>query len=112
MGISTFIDFMFEPFISPETKRKIIYSLCLDSRISSSTSDFLNLIIDSGRIYSLTNITSEINILSSAAKGTQETKVKTSINLCEELLYSIAKYIVKLSKNKSIKIKSIINTYL
>jgi len=105
-------DFFASPVIDVEKKREMIDQIASSSALSPHTANFLNILVDSGRIDLIKDIVSEFEIVYNNLTDTQLAVVSSVVKLESQHLAQIAKQVQKLTGAKNVRIKSVIDPSL
>merc|ERR1719263_558068 len=107
-----FGDMMVNPLISFEKKRILITRISNEVSFNLSTTHFLSLLIDKGRIDCIAEVIESFKDLYYEATGTQVAIVKSSVALEEEQHFLIAKKIQELTRSKMVTVKRVVDEKL
>merc|ERR1719263_2170229 len=107
-----FGDMMVNPLVSPDEKRTLITKISNEASFDVSTTHFLSLLIDKGRIDCISEVIDSFKNLYYEATGTQVAVVKSAVALEEEQHFLIAKKIQELTKSKMVTVKRVIDEAL
>merc|ERR1711933_161601 len=99
-------DIMTNPLVTNEKKKDLIKQISINGKFNTFTSNFLDLLVDKGRIDCI------FEVLYCQAANIKIATVKSAVALDEDQQYVIAKKIRELTKSKSVKIKQIIDRTL
>lgn len=105
-------DFFASPVIDVEKKREMIDQIASSSSLSPHTANFLNILVDSGRIDLIKDIVSEFEIVYNNLTDTQLAVVSSVVQLESQHLAQIAKQVQKLTGAKNVRIKTVIDPSL
>merc|ERR1719389_97087 len=105
-------DMMVNPLVSAEEKRTLITQISTEASFNLSTTHFLNLLVDKGRIDCIPEVIESFKDLYYEATGTQVAVVKSAVALEEEQHFLIAKKIQELTQSKMVTVKRIIEETL
>eukprot|EP00747_Dinoflagellata_sp_TGD_P086226 gnl/TRDRNA2_/TRDRNA2_163205_c0_seq1.p1 gnl/TRDRNA2_/TRDRNA2_163205_c0~~gnl/TRDRNA2_/TRDRNA2_163205_c0_seq1.p1 ORF type:complete len:206 (+),score=7.65 gnl/TRDRNA2_/TRDRNA2_163205_c0_seq1:24-641(+) len=107
-----FGDMMVNPLISSEEKRALITKISKEASFNVSTTHFLSLLIDKGRIDCIAEVIESYKDLYYEATGTQVAVVKSAVALEEEQHFLIAKKIQELTRSKMVTVKRVVDEAL
>merc|ERR1712159_754983 len=107
-----FGDMMVNPLISSEEKRALITKISKEASFNVSTTHFLSLLVDKGRIDCIEEVVDSFKNLYYEATGTQVAIVKSAVALEEEQHFLIAKKIQELTRSKMVTVKRVVDETL
>ncbi|KAL4634464.1 hypothetical protein ACB092_04G201200 [Castanea dentata] len=105
-------DFFANPVIDVEKKREMLDQIAASSSLSPHTANFLNILVDSGRIDLIKDIVSEFEVVYNNLTDTQLAVVSSVVKLESQHLAQIAKQVQKLTGAKNVRIKTVIDPSL
>nr|XP_023894472.1 ATP synthase delta chain, chloroplastic [Quercus suber] len=105
-------DFFANPVIDVEKKREMLDQIASSSGLSPHTANFLNILVDSGRIDLIKDIVSEFEIVYNDLTDTQLAVVSSVVQLESQHLAQIAKQVQKLTGAKNVRVKTVIDPSL
>merc|ERR1719393_762533 len=100
---------MVNPLISSEEKRTLITKISNEASFNVSTTNFLSLLVDKGRIDCISEVVDSFKNLYYEATGTQVAVVKSAVALEEEQHFLIAKKIQELTQSKMVTVKRLVD---
>merc|ERR1719152_960490 len=103
---------MVNPLISSEEKRALITKISKEASFNVSTTHFLSLLIDKGRIDCIVEVVESFKDIYYEATGTQVAVVKSAVALEEEQHFLIAKKIQELTQSKMVTVKRLVDETL
>merc|ERR1712096_76118 len=103
---------MVNPLVSMDEKRTLIAQISNEASFNLSTTHFLRLLVDKGRIDCISEVIDSFKNLYFEATGTQVAIVKTAVVLEEEQHFLIAKKIQELIQSKMVTVKRVIDEAL
>merc|ERR1719378_1936865 len=107
-----FRDMMVNPLVSSEKKRNLISQISNEASFNVSTTHFLSLLVDKGRIDWIVEVIESFKDLYYEATGTQVAIVKSAVALEEEQHFLIAKKIQELTRSKMVTVKRVVDEAL
>ncbi|KAK7824198.1 ATP synthase delta chain, chloroplastic [Quercus suber] len=105
-------DFFANPVIDVEKKREMLDQIASSSGLSPHTANFLNILVDSGRIDLIKDIVSEFEVVYNDLTDTQLAVVSSVVQLESQHLAQIAKQVQKLTGAKNVRVKTVIDPSL
>merc|ERR1712078_651637 len=103
---------MVNPLVFAEKKRTLIIKISAEASFNLSTTHFLRLLVDKGRIDCIEEVIDSFKKLYYEATGTQVAVVKSAVALEEEQHFLIAKKIQELTQSKMVTVKRVIEETL
>ena len=97
------------PLVPSKKKTSLINKIAAEASFNQFSTNFLNLLVDKGRIDCIVEVVEAFEELYCEATDTQVAIVKSAVALEEEQQFLIAKKIQELTQSKSIKIKPIVD---
>merc|ERR1712146_565196 len=107
-----FGDMMVNPLVSSEKKRNLITQISNEASFNVSTTHFLSLLVDKGRIDCIAEVVECFKDLYYEATGTQVAVVKSAVALEEEQHFLIAEKIQELTRSKMVTVKRVVDEAL
>lgn len=105
-------EFLFNPMVEEKKKRDLMKSLADDAGLSKHTLNFMYLLLDQGRLYSIAEIFDEFEIQYCKLTDTQVATLRSAVKLEQEQQFLIAKKLQELTGSKNIKLKPVIDEEL
>jgi F-type H+-transporting ATPase subunit delta len=105
-------DVLENPLISPDKKIALIGQISAEGSFNQLTTNFLNLLVDKGRIDCITEVIGAFETRYCQAMDIQVAIVKSAVALEEQQNFLIAKKVRELTKSKSVKIKPVLDEAL
>jgi len=105
-------DFLFNPMVEEKKKRDLMKSLADDAGLSKHTLNFMYLLLDQGRLYSIADIFDQFEIQYCKLTDTQVATLRSAVKLEQEQQFLIAKKLQELTGSKNIKLKPVIDESL
>lgn len=105
-------DVMVNPLISADKKEDLITQISTEASFNQFTTNFLNLLVERGRIDCIMEAIESFESLYYQASGTQVAVVKSAVALEEEQHFLIAKKIKELTQSKMVTVKRVVDETL
>merc|ERR1719146_424178 len=103
---------MVNPLVSADEKRTLINKISTEASFNLSTTHFLRLLVDKGRIDCIEEVIDAFKKLYYEATGTQVAVVKSAVALEEEQHFLFAKKIQELTQSKMVTVKRVVDEAL
>ncbi|CAL5228227.1 g11317 [Coccomyxa viridis] len=105
-------EFLFNPMVEEKKKRDLMKSLADDAGLSKHTLNFMYLLLDQGRLFSIAEIFDQFEIQYCKLTDTQVATLRSAVKLEQEQQFLIAKKLQELTGSKNIKLKPVIDEEL
>jgi len=105
-------DFLSNPTIAEGKKKELVKRLASESDFNNYTVNFLNLLIDQGRIDAIEEICDAFELKYCSLTDTQVAVLRSAVKLEQEQQFLIAKKLQELTGSKNIKLKPVIDESL
>merc|ERR1719191_1530020 len=103
---------MANPLVSPDKKIALIQKISSEGSFNKTTTNFLNLLVDKGRVDCIAEIVEAFEDIYCLATDTRVATVSSAVTLDEEQQFLIAKKVQELTQSKSVKIKPVVDEAL
>ncbi|CAK0785747.1 hypothetical protein CVIRNUC_008958 [Coccomyxa viridis] len=100
-------EFLFNPMVEEKKKRDLMKSLADDAGLSKHTLNFMYLLLDQGRLFSIAEIFDQFEIQYCKLTDTQVATLRSAVKLEQEQQFLIAKKLQELTGSKNIKLKPV-----